>query len=172
MFHQAQRCPHCGADRVAPTADPFETAAPAAGGAAQKPKPVSLSAEEARALLAVEAHRAPERPVHLQDVFFALLMPRSGPVDLVLSILAAPLTLATVFGIGYAMMRNRRARRRDANFLSGAELASVPLTVVVLGFLLWSPMTPGWVWAVLGTALVAWIAREVLRRASRVDPLA
>jgi uncharacterized Zn finger protein (UPF0148 family) len=154
MFHLAQVCPHCGARRAgAPEPEPASPAKP-------KPPPLQLTAEEARALLAVQATPATPR-TSLVDVAKDLVLPRAGALELVTSLAAAPVTVASVAALALALVRERRARRDDA--MSGAALLAVPASVGLAAVLLWE-WSAGSAWFVaLGASTAAWLVRTVAR---------
>src|SRR6186713_2937360 len=100
MFHLAKTCPHCGAAR-----DPGAT-----------PK-LEISSEEARSLLAtVPASGEPK----MKDVAAELVLPKEGGLDLVLTLLALPVTTLTLVVLGYAVLQTMR-KRQTVN-LRGARL--------------------------------------------------
>lgn len=165
VFHLAASCPHCGArlDGAQPTAEAPKPAAPGA-----KPE-LKLSPEEARALLATSSLAQGPAPASLGDVASDLVMPRPGGADLVLTVLAAPLTIATVLVLGYLLVRERRSRREGK--LEGARLFGVPAVGALIAVSLWTSDTPTWAWALLGCSFAAWVVRELLRASGRRDPL-
>ena len=163
MFHLAQACPHCGAPRVPAAPAPPPAAAPAAG-----PRPaLTLTGEEARALLQVTAGEA--RPASLGDVAAEVVLPRGGPAELVLSALAAPVTALTVVVLGYLLVRQRRERRESQ--LQGIRALAVPACTLLAAALLAGGGLPWAAWEVLGASFLAWAAREVLRRRRAAPPL-
>lgn len=163
-FHLAVTCPHCGARSGDDGAKPADAKPPAA-----KPE-LKLSAEEARALLAASSLAQGPAPASLGDVASDLVMPRAGGADLVLTVLAAPLTVATVVVLGYLLVRERRSRREGK--LEGARLFGVPAVGAFIAVTLWtSSDVPSWSWALLGGSFAAWGARELLRASARKDPL-
>ncbi|MEW5739002.1 MAG: hypothetical protein AB1938_08740 [Myxococcota bacterium] len=156
MFHLAQVCPHCGARRGGGEA-PEGMQAPAR----PKPPPLSLSPEEARALLAVQAPTGGPKTT-LPEVAKDLVLPREGVVELVTSLVAAPLTAASVVALSLALLRERRARREEG--LRGATLLAVPATAGLLAVLLYkNDADTGW-WLGLCLCGAAWLFRT-LRRA-------
>lgn len=154
MFHLAQVCPHCGARRggEAPAPEPKE-ATPAR-------EPLHLSAEEARALLSTHPG-APERAHTLVDVARDVVLPRGGALELLTSLVAAPLTAASIFALALARLRERRGRREES--LQGAALLAVPATSGLLAVLLWELDVAKWAWVALGVSFVAWAIRAVVR---------
>ena len=122
MFHLAKTCPHCGANQDG-SAEEEETPAPVQ--AARKPE-LKLSAEEARAMLsmAATATHGEERPVTLADVAGNLVKPRDGLVELITSVIAAPLTAVTVLVLGYFLLRLRRSQRSAALWGANALAAT------------------------------------------------
>lgn len=163
MYHLASACPHCGAQRT-PSPEGVGLASPQR----QRPAPLTLSAEEARALL--EASAPPKRPPGLAEVAAEVVLPRGGPVDLVLSALAAPVTVLTVVLLGYLLVRERRARREAQ--LEGVRRLAVPACSLLGAALLAGSGLPWVAWGGLGASFSAWAAREVLRRRRRPAPLA
>lgn len=161
MFHLAQVCPHCGA----PQADPPPPKPPPP--ADPKPRePLRLSPEEARALLSTATH-TDDRGSGFSEVVTELVAWRGNPVDLVLSLLAMPLTAPTVLTLGGAM---RTARRKGIPFdFRGAKLLSVPSSAGLYALLLWQAEAPAWAWGLLATSFVAWAVRTVLRARATPD---
>jgi hypothetical protein len=153
MFHLALTCPHCGAPRVA--------AAPVPGPG------LTLSGEEARALLQVTAGAA--RPASLGDVAAEVVLPRGGWAELLLCVLAAPVTVLTVVVLGYLLVRQRRSRREEQ--LQGIRALAVPACTLLAAAMLAGGGLPWAAWAVLGAAFLAWGLREVLRRRRVAPPL-
>ncbi|GMU61934.1 MAG: hypothetical protein AMXMBFR34_36970 [Myxococcaceae bacterium] len=154
MFHLAQVCPHCGARRAG--APPAEEAVPRK----EKPAPLSLSPEEARALLAVQSPaQAPK--TSLVEVAKDLVLPRAGVFESVASLLAAPLTVASVAALALALLRERRTRREEG--MRGAALLAVPATAALLAVLFF-PHDAGVAWYVgLGACAGAWLIRSLGR---------
>jgi len=166
MFHLAKTCPHCGASQDGSTKE--EKPAPIA----EKPKPeLKLSAEEARAMLslATTASRGEERPVTLADVASNLVKPRDGLVELITSVIAAPLTAATVLVLGYFLLRLRRSQRSAA--LWGANALAVPLATGLLLLALVDSEVPEWPYWLVGISFGAWAVRSVVRVATTPAPL-
>lgn len=149
MFHLAQRCPHCGA------------AAPAR----EASKEGAVSVEEARALLQATT---PPRPERFADLAADFVLPRGGAVELVTSVVAAPLTVFTVLATGYVLLR-QRAETREAR-LAGARVLAVPVCAGLAALIIWSETNAdAWTFGVLGVAFVAWVIRTVLRASARSD---
>ncbi len=141
MFHLAQRCPHCGAVQ------------PGRAGA----KLEKLTAEEARSLLEVVA----PSPRSFLSVAREFIAPRSGKVDLVLSVLAAPLTVLAVATTGWLV---RFAGAEASPQLEVARVAAVPMTALLGVTVLVELPAPGWGYALWGTTFLAWALRTWLRR--------
>ena len=142
MFHLAKKCPHCGAENL------------------KAPQTLELSGDEARALLATTVtHRG---PASFADIAHEVVFPRDGVPEVVLSLLAAPLTLSTVLTMGYFLLREKRSKRQDA--LVGAQLLAVPACAAFVAVTLFQLQVPPWAWVVFGTSLAAWAGRAVLRR--------
>lgn len=160
MFHLAQTCPHCGVPRAG--------AAPAVVAPPPKapPKKLELSPEEARSLLAASAPSAEPR---MRDVVADLMLPRSGRVDLLLSLIAMPVTTLTVVVLGYGVLQTMR-KKLPLN-MRAARLLAVPTSAALAGVLLFQNDAPLGVWVALGMSLVAWFARDLLRAWARPDPL-
>ena len=136
MFHLAKTCPHCGApqsEAVEAPAAPVEKKAP--------PKKLELTAEEARSLLAASA---PNQEPRMKDVAAELVLPRGGAVDLVLSLIALPVT--------------------------GLTLA-VPPSTALLAVLFLQHGAPTAAWVAVSASLGAWIVRDLLRALAKSDPL-
>lgn len=155
MFHLAQVCPHCGARRGGEAAP--EPSAPAKK---EKPAALHLSPEEARALLSVQSPSQGGPPT-LVDVAKDLLWPRAGALELLTSVVAAPLTLSSLFALALARLRERRGRREES--MQGAALLAVPATTALLAVTLWELDAPGVTWGVLGVTFVAWALRAFVR---------
>ncbi|MFZ5442878.1 MAG: hypothetical protein ACOZQL_22930 [Myxococcota bacterium] len=162
MFHLAVSCPHCGA-----RADGAKPAAEAAPPPKTKPE-LKLSPEEARSLLAASAG-GPSGGATIGEVAAEMVLPRAGAAELVLTVLAAPLTVATVAVLGYLLVRERRSRREGK--LEGARTFGVPAVAALIAVSLWGSAVPAWSWWLLGGAFAAWLAREVLRASTKRDPL-
>ena len=158
MFHLAKTCPHCGTANGPP--------APAAPDAkpATPPKKLEITADEARSLLAA----VPAREPRMRDMAEDLVVPRSGRVDLVLSLIAMPVTVLTVVVLGYAVLQAMR-KKAPIN-LRGARLLAVPTSAAFAALLLFQNDAPTGVWAALGLSLGAWLVRDVLRARAKVDP--
>jgi len=163
MFHLAKTCPHCGAARGAPA----EMAKPVEPG---KPKPeLKLSSEEARALLTVTPGAGTTTTTSFSDIAHELVFPRGGAVELVLSILAGPVTATTVLVLGYLLLREKRARRDDK--LHGLRQLAVPAVSAMVCASLYGSGVPWSAWGALGFSFAAWVVREVLRSREQRDPL-
>lgn len=166
MFHLAKTCPHCGAGQGGGAPQPEQPTVQ------DKPKPeLKLSAEEARAMLslATTASRGEERPVTLADVAGNLVKPRDGLLELVTSVLAAPLTAATVLVLGYFLLRLRRSQRSAA--LWGANALAVPLATGLLLLAFVDGDVPAWPYWLVGVSFGAWAVRSVVRVATTPAPL-
>lgn len=150
MFHLAKRCPHCGAENSA------------------APAKMELSQEEARALL--QSSTPPRSTVSFSDIASATVMPREGVLELVLSVLAAPLTASTVLTLGYFLLRQKRSRRDDA--LAGAQLLAVPVCAALFAVTLFELDAPPWAWGAFAFSFAAWAVRALRRQLRAVDPLA
>lgn len=153
MFHLAHVCPHCGARRGTDVPDD----APA-----KKPEraPLHLSADEARALLSVQSPSSSGAPT-LVDVAKDLLWPRAGVLELVTSLVAAPLTVSSIVALALARLRERRGRRDES--MQGAALLAVPATAALLAVMLWESSAPAVAYACLGVTFVAWAVRAFAR---------
>lgn len=162
MFHLATTCPHCGVPRAgavqAPKVVAPEVKAP--------PKKLELTPEEARSLLAAAA---PSGEPRMGDVVAELVLPRGGRVELVLSLVALPVTALTVVVLGYGVLQTMR-KKVPVN-LRAARLLAVPTSAAFAAMLLWRSEADVGVWVALGGALVAWFARDLIRARARVDPL-
>lgn len=156
MFHLAKKCPHCG-KAVVPGA------AVAAVGA---PGKLELSGDEARAFLAAQVRPANER---FSAVAADMVMPGSGVAELVLSMLAAPLTLSTVVTLGYFLLREKRSRRDEK--LNGTRMLAVPVCTVLFAVTLAEFNAGRWWYVALAVSFVAWVARALIRRGEKRDPL-
>lgn len=158
MFHLAKTCPHCGTPQGPPVAKPDVVETPK--------KKLELSPEEARSLLAASA---PPREPRMKDVAAELVLPRGGGLDLALSIVAFPVTLLTLVVLGYGVLQTMR-RRQSVN-LRGARMLAVPTSAAFAAVLLFQNDAPMVAWIALGTSLVAWLARDLIRAAVRPDPM-
>jgi hypothetical protein len=130
------------------------------------PKKLELTPEEARALLAASA---PSNEPRMRDVVANLMMPRSGWPDLLLSLIALPVTTLTVAVLGYGVLQTMR-KKLPVNLRAALWLA-VPTSGAFAALLLWQNDAPLGVWVALGLSLAAWLARAVLRAQARPDPL-
>lgn len=130
-------------------------------------KKLELSAEEARALLAATAPSAEPR---IGDVVADLMLPRSGGVDLVLTLVALPVTTLTVLVLGYAVLQAMR-KKLPIN-LRGARLLAVPTSAALAAVLLLRNEADAGAWVALGVSLTGWFARDLLRARARKDPFA
>ncbi len=142
MFHLAQRCPHCGA--AAPARD-------------VKPE---ISVEEAKSLLQATT---PPRAENFADIAVSFVLPRGGLVEVVTSVLAAPLTIFTVLVTGYFLVREK-ASRREAQLVS-VRLLAVPVCAALAATLLFSRGAPLGSFVALLVSFAAWGARTFTRRA-------
>lgn len=107
------------------------------------------------------------RGVSLVDVAKDLVLPRPGAVELITSLLAAPLTLASVAAVTLAALRTRRSRREAA--LEHATLLAVPASAGLVAVLLYRDDAGAGPWVVFAVSAAAWLARAVRRaRASDV----
>ncbi len=149
MFRLAKTCPHCGAVR-----DPGAT-----------PK-LEISSEEARALLATAA---PSGEPRMKDVAAELVFPKEGGLDLVLTLIALPVTTLTLVVLGYGVLQAMR-KRQTVN-LRGARLLAVPTSTALAAVLLVEGGAPTGVWVALGASLLAWFVRDVVRARAQTDPL-
>lgn len=169
MFHLAQKCPHCGAPQSSAAAaeeGPVELTAPKK----EKKPELQVSAEEARALIALDAAKSPtEKKLTFLDVVQELVLWRDGALDVALSVLAFPVTGMTVVTLGFLLVRRRPKDREGA--LDGTLFLAVPTASAFLGVTLWQLDTawPGWL--AFGSAFVAWLARTVVRAQHKKDPL-
>ena len=148
MFHLAATCPHCKAARN-----------PGA------PRKLEISGEEARSLL---ASTAPAEP-RMKDVAASLVLPMGGAMDLVLTVLALPVTCFTLVVLGYGVLQMMRSKR--AVSLTGARMLAVPTSVAFVAMLLLEYSAPTTVWVALAGSFFAWLVRDVLRRRASVDPI-
>lgn len=82
-------------------------------------------------------------------------------MEVITSVLAAPLTLFTVLTTGYFLLKEK-ADKRDAK-LAGLRVLAVPVCAVLAGVVVWSEGANVWAFGVLGVALVAWVIRTALR---------
>ncbi len=160
MFALAKTCPHCGASKEGAVAALIVAEIPRAPA-----KKIELSSEEARSLLAMAVPNAEPR---MKDVAGELVLPRGGMVDLVLSLIALPLTTLTLIVLGYGVLQTMR-KRLPVN-LRGARLLAVPTAAALAAVLLFQNDASDGVWAALGLCLGAWIARDLIRAQRRKDP--
>ena len=167
MFHLAVACPHCGARN-----DGAKSEDAAATPAQRKPE-LKLSADEARALLAVSSRLHPSK-TGLSYVAAGLVWPRKGTAEWVLSVVAAPLTLVTAAVLGYLLLFERSAAERSEPWeesLRGAWLLAVPAAAAAVAATVYEHGGPEWPLPVLGISLGAWIVRQLLRAFRPRDPL-
>jgi hypothetical protein len=156
VFHLAKACPRCGAPVGAPRPAPVPPPPPA-----PRPPPLTLSPEEARALLQVTTGGA--RPAGLAGVAAELVWPRGGWVELVLSALAAPVTASTVLVLGWLLLRERPGARDSK--LQGLRGLAVPACTALVAASLAGGGLPWLAWALLLASFLAWALREAWRRA-------
>ncbi|MFO0599686.1 MAG: hypothetical protein U0228_30545 [Myxococcaceae bacterium] len=166
VFHLAQRCPHCGTAQFKAVGD--EPPASAEAKATKKPAELKLSAEEARALLAV-SDGLTDKPITFSDVMSELLLPGEGVADLVLTLIAAPLTLTTVLTLGWLLLRRKRSERDVA--LLGAKALAVPVCSALWSVTLWELEAPAWSFGVVAAGFVAWFIRAFVRGLKKKDAL-
>lgn len=150
MYRLATKCPHCGA-----LAPPRDVDADEDG---------QMTVEEAKALL--QATTAP-RKENFADIAGDFVMPWGGALELVTSVLAAPLTLFTVLVTGYFLLKER-ADAREAK-LAGTRMFAVPVCAVLGAVLLWSQGANVWALGALGVSFGAWGLRTVVRGSGRED---
>ena len=96
------------------------------------------------------------------------MVPRTGSLDLVLSLIAMPVTVLTVVVLGYGVLQAMR-NKAPLN-LRGARLLAVPTSAAFAAVLLFEYDAPSGVWAALGLSLGGWLVRDVLRARAKVDP--
>jgi hypothetical protein len=166
VFHLAKKCPHCGAP---------QSEAPEGEEAAAEPKPkrppeLKLSAEEAKALLAIDDLKQPSSTLTFADVAQELVLWKDGLADRVLTVLAAPLTVVTVLTMGYLLSRRRRVSREDG--MGAVKLFAVPLGTAMFAASLFEASAPAEAFYGLGACFGAWGVRTFLRASRRPDPLA
>jgi len=161
MFHLAKTCPHCGApqsDEIAQPVKVEEKKGP--------PKKLEITAEEARSLLAASA---PDREPRMKDVAAELVLAKGGSVDLVLTLIALPVTALTLAVLGYGVLQAMR-KRLPVN-LRGAKWLAVPTSTALLAMLFVQHDAPTAAWVAVGTSFGAWIVRDLLRARAKSDPL-
>lgn len=182
MSAVAVRCPHCGAFQPrspgkakAARSDP--PSAPSAVSAPSAPRaPLEVSAEEARALLAVSdvgAGHDVESPADEPGVFAGMLLPHprsSGgtrAAEIVLTALAAPLIAVSLVSLALLYLRASRfggLRGRPAAFRVGGTITGT----LVLGSILFAAgLGTLAVILILGGQLAALTARAALRSAAK-----
>lgn len=144
MFHLAQKCPHCGA--LQPTR--------------VDKKLSNVTSDEAKALLEVSnSNRAPSS---FFSVAHEMVMPREGVLELVLSVLAAPLTIAAVALTGWYHSPLRRWRAIESE-LEMARLVAVPGSAVMLAVMMTDVPNPAIAYGVLGVSFASWAVRGFRR---------
>ncbi len=144
MFHLAQKCPHCGAIQPMRVDKKLD----------------NVTTDEAKALLEVSnAHKAP-------TTFFGvardLVLPHDGALEMVLSVLAAPLTLIAVAVTGWYHSPWRPWRASDSQ-LEISRAAAVPGTAVMLAASMWDLPYSHVLYGVLGVSFMAWAVRGFRR---------
>lgn len=144
MFHLAQKCPHCGALQPA---------------RADK-KLSNVTVDEVKALLEVSNTR--RAPASFGAVAREFVWPRAGVLELVLSVLAAPLTLAAVLVGGWYHSPLRLWRASETQ-LEVSRLIAVPGTAVMLATFFIDSPNPGLTYGVLGVSFSAWAVRGFRR---------
>lgn len=151
MYRLATKCPHCGA--LAPPRD------------ADGDEDGQMTVDEAKALL--QATTAPRRE-NFADIATDFVMPWGGALELITSVIAAPLTLFTVLVTGYFLVKEKASVREEK--LAGTRLFAVPVCAVLGTVLLWSQFGVNvWAFAGLGASFAAWVVRTVSRNAGRDD---
>jgi hypothetical protein len=148
MFHLAQKCPHCGAMQPARV----------------EKKLSNVSTDEAKALLEVSnAHKA---PTTFFSIARSLVMPGEGALELVLSVIAAPLTIVAVAVTGWYHSPLRPWRASDTQ-LDLSKAAAVPGTAVLLAVSMWDLPYSQVLYSVLGVSFVAWAIRGFRRMSKK-----
>lgn len=161
MFALAKTCPHCGAPQQEVLAAPVKVEEKKA-----PPKKLEITAEEARSLLAAAA---PSREPRWKDVAAELVLPRGGAVDLVLTLIALPVTGLTLAVLGYGVLQTMR-RKLPLN-LTGAKWLAVPTSTALVAVLFLQHDAPTAAWVAVSISLSAWIVRDLLRALAKSDPL-
>ena len=106
----------------------------------------------------------------MKDVAAELVLPKGGTLDLVLSLIALPVTFLTLVVLGYAVLQTMR-KKLPIN-LQGARLLAVPTSAALAAVLLLENDVSAGVWAALGLSFSGWLVRDLLRASSRKDPFA
>ena len=161
MFALAKTCPHCGVPQVETAAEPAKVEEKKG-----PPKKIEISAEEARSLLAASA---PNQEPRMKDVAAELVLPRGGNVDLVLTLIALPVTALTLVVLGYGVLQTMR-KKLPIN-LTGAKWLAVPTSTALLAMLFVEHDAPTAAWAAVGISLSGWLVRDLLRARAKRDPL-
>lgn len=161
MFALAKTCPHCGAPQSEAAVEPAKAEEKKA-----PPKKIEITAEEARSLLAASA---PNQEPRMKDVAAELVMPRGGNVDLVLTLIALPVTALTLVVLGYGVLQTMR-KKLPIN-LTGAKWLAVPTATAFLAMSFVQYDAPTSAWVAVGISLAGWIVRDLLRGRAKRDPL-
>ena len=127
---------------------------------------IEISSEEARSLLALATPSSGEP--RMKDVAAELVLPRGGAMELVLSVIALPLTVLTLIVFGYGVLKTMRKRMPVS--LRGAKWLAVPTAAALAAMLLLENQASEGIWAALGSSLGAWIVRTVIRVQRSRDP--
>ena len=104
----------------------------------------------------------------MRDVATDLVLPRSSRVDLVLTLIALPVTTLTLVVLGYGVLQAMR-KKLPIN-LRGARLLAVPTSAALAAMLIFQNDVVAGAWAALGLSLSAWFVRDVLRARAKKDP--
>jgi len=144
MFHLAQKCPHCGAMQPARATKKLD----------------NVTSDEAAALL--EASNVSRPPATFFGVARELVMPRDGALEMVLSVLASPLTIVAVAVTGWYHSPWRPWRASESQ-LELSQAAAVPGTALMLAATMWDLPYSHVLYGTLGVSFVAWAIRGFRR---------
>jgi uncharacterized Zn finger protein (UPF0148 family) len=174
MFAQAVTCPHCGARQS--SNDPLQKETPASrdalrelsGEEPEAKRPLSVSKEEAQALLTLDAisHSDPGIEDTRGGVASYMVLPQTTgkfrSIEIVFTVLAFPLIALVIFTVGSVAWKYRFASIR------GVARMSVPTAALGAFGLAWTfgadALTAG---IIVGAMFLCWMIREIIRTRSR-----
>jgi hypothetical protein len=177
MSASAARCPHCGAVQSR-AADVVKKAQPAPAHAAverSKPALKDVTSEEARALLAISEAREGRDDDHDDDpgLFAALLLPHprsAGPAwaaEVVLTVVALPLILASMLGAFFAWRSLRHADRAMERGLLPRLVAIASGVGMMSSLSLVTDLSSTALWSLIGACCAALLGRAGIRMVVR-----
>lgn len=173
MSASAARCPHCGAvqSRASAAVKDVHAGTSRAPGEGARPVLRDVSVEEARALLAVSEVREGRIDDHDDEpgLFAALLLPhpRSAGLawggEIVLTVLALPLIVASMLGAFFAWRSLRHADRAMERGVIPRMVALVSGTGLLSCLSLVTDLGGGELWSLIGLCWLALLGRAGIR---------